>query len=117
MKKISTVIFVLIAIIALSGCNEFKHKELFKITDKVVESLYTEYESYGLAGGKEEYTPDKEYRVFPIGRLVNVRIEKEASDEEYESLMEDLKSHYKGNPHVRDVYRCKAGTIMIDCRN
>lgn len=117
MKKITNVIFVFIIIISLSGCNEFKHRELFKITDKVVESLYTEYESYGLMGGTEEFTPDKEYRVFPIGRLVNVRIEKSASDEEYESLIEDLKSHYKGNPHVRDVYRCQAGTIMIDCRN
>lgn len=48
---------------------------------------------------------------------VNVRIEHEASDKEYEDLHEDLQSHYKGNSHVNQVYRCQAGTLMINCRN
>ena len=96
MRKILNILLVIVLTLSLSGCNEIKHKELFKITDKVVESLYTEYESYGMFGGKEEYTSDREYKVMPIGRLVNVRIEHEATDQ---------------------VYRCKAGTLMIDCRN
>ena len=117
MKKIFNILLVIAFTLTLSSCNEIKHKELFKITDKVVESLYTEYESYGLFGGKEEYTSDREYKVMPIGRLVNVRIEHEATDKEYEDLLEDLQSHYKGNSHVNQVYRCQAGTLMIDCRN
>lgn len=48
---------------------------------------------------------------------VNVRIEHEASDKEYEDLHEDLQSHYKGNSHVNQVYRCQVGTLMINCRN
>ena len=35
---------------------------------------------------------------------VNVRIEHEASDKEYEDLHEDLQSHYKGNSHVNQVH-------------
>lgn len=114
-RQIITVIICVFCLGLLSGCS--KYKELYKITDKFVESLYTDYESYGLFGGHNEYTPDHAYKVMPIGRLINVRIEKVASDEEYEDLIDDLKWHYKGNSHVNDVYRCKAGTIMIDCRN
>ena len=117
MRKILNILLVIVLTLSLSGCNEIKHKELFKITDKVVESLYTEYESYGMFGGKEEYTSDREYKVMPIGRLVNVRTEPEATDKAYDDSLADLQSHYKGNSHVNQVYRCQAGTLMIDCRN
>ena len=116
MKKVLNLLLICAFSVALSSCNEFRHRDLFQITDRLVEGLYTEYRSYDLQGGKSEYTPDKEYKVMPIGRLINVRIEKVASDEEYESLIDDFKSHYKGNSHVHRVYRCQAGTIMIDCR-
>ena len=98
------------------SCSKIKNKELYEITDRVVDSLYTTYQSYGLQG-ESEYTKDNEYKVMPIGRLVNVRIEHEATDEEYDELIEELKSHYKGDSRVNNVYRCQAGTIMIDCRN
>ena len=52
----------------------------------------------------------------PIGRLINVRIEKDATDKEYEDLAKDLMKHYEGNDRVHDIYICRAGTIMIDCR-
>lgn len=120
MKKV-IMILVCLAAMVLTSCgqvNEIKNKELFKLTDEIVNSLYTTYESYGLIGGEEhiKYTSDKEYKVFPIGRLVNVRIERLATDEEYEELRKDLELHYKGNYKVNNVYRCQAGTIMIDCR-
>jgi hypothetical protein len=99
-----------------TGCTELKYHDLYCITDKAVESLYTEYESYGIFGGREEYTPQKDYKVMPIGRLINIRIEHVATTEEYESLLQALKSHYKGDSRVFDVYRCNAGTVMIDCR-
>lgn len=123
MKKFIMVIVCLMTmVVGVASCdqiNEVKHKELFEITDNVVNSLYGTYTSYGILGGVEytKYTKDMEYKVFPIGRLVNVRIERYATDEEYEKLRKDLETHYKNNYKVNKVYRCQAGTIMIDCRN
>lgn len=116
MKRTIFTLFVIVVSLTMTSCFD-KNRELYKLTDKYVEKLHTTYQSYGLAGGPQEYTSDGQYRVIPIGRLVNVRIEKNASDKEYNDLLKDLKNHYKGNSHVNDVYRCGAGTLMIDCRN
>ncbi len=103
----------------ICGCNNIKYSELYEITDDFVEKLHTTYESYGMFGGMDytKYTKDKEYKVFPMGRLINVRIEHYADDNEYESLRKALESHYSGDSRVNQVYRNKGGTIMIDCRN
>ena len=53
----------------------------------------------------------------PIGRLINVKILKVVTDDVYKDLMEDLKSHYKKDTRVNNVYINNAGTIIIDCRN
>lgn len=100
------------------GCSPSKN-ELFKETDYFVESLQTTYESYGMLGSTEhaKTTSDGLYIITPIGRLINVKIQKVAENGEYEELKEDLKNHYEGNSKVNDVYICQAGTIMIDCRN
>ncbi|MDO4951203.1 MAG: ABC transporter [Bacteroidales bacterium] len=84
-----------------------------------MEKLHTSYHSYGLLGGMDytKYTEDKEYKLFPIGRLINVRIEHYADDDEYEILRKALESHYSGDSRVNQVYRNQGGTIMIDCRN
>ena len=112
-------ILILFSIIAiLFGCDNIKYRGLYNITDEFVEELQTTYESYGLLGGMEheKYTKDGEYKVLPIGRLINVRIERIATDDEYESLRKALESHYSNNPRVNQVYRSKGGTLMIDCR-
>ena len=116
MNKIVVFIFV---VVALCGCNSIKYGELFEITDEFVEKLQTTYQSYGVFGGMDDtkYTKDREYKVFPMGRLINVRIERYADDGEYESLRKALESHYSGDSRVNQVYRNQAGTIMIDCRN
>lgn len=103
----------------LFSCSNIKYGELFVITDEFVEKLQTTYQSYGMFGGIDDtkYTEDKEYKVFPMGRLINVRIEHYADDDEYESLRKALESHYSGDKRVNQVYRNQAGTIMIDCRN
>lgn len=103
----------------LSACDNIKYRNLFEITDEFVEKLHTSYRSYGLLGGMDytKYTEDKEYKVFPIGRLINVRIERYADDDEYEILRKALESHYSGDSRVNQVYRNQGGTIMIDCRN
>ncbi|WP_431242561.1 hypothetical protein ACQ9BO_22480 [Flavobacterium sp. P21] len=92
--------------------------ELFKETDSFVQSLQTEYESYGFLGNKySKTTSDGLYSITPFGRLINVKIQQIVSSEEYEDLKEDLENHYQGDPRVNRVYICQAGTIMIDCRN
>ena len=94
-------------------------KSLFEKTDKLVNSLYTTYNSYGVLGGSdfEETTSDGYYRIMPIGRLINVKIQQAADSKEYEKLEKKLKKYYKNSSRVRDVYICQGGTIMIDCRN
>lgn len=114
MKKI-----ILISIITfLVSCTPSK-KELFKLTDSFVESLQTNYESYGILGGREymKTTTDGQYQVMPVGRLINVKILKIVNDDVYKDLEEDLESHYKNDKRVNDIYINNAGTIMIDCRN
>ena len=116
MKKI---LLISILLVVLCGCNNIKYGELYTITDEFVEKLQTTYQSYGMLGGMEytKYTKNKEYKVFPMGRLINVRIERYADDDEYDSLRKALESHYSGDRRVNQVYRNQAGTIMIDCRN
>ena len=108
-----------ILLLVFCGCDSIKYSELFTITDEFVEKLQTTYQSYGIFGGMDDikYTKDKEYKIFPMGRLINVRIEHYANDDEYESLRKALESHYSGDSRVNQVYRNQAGTIMIDCRN
>lgn len=102
----------------LASCSPSK-KELFELTDSFVESLQTTCDSYGILGGTDHMktTSDGQYQVMPVGRLVNVKILKVVNDDVYKDLEEDLKSHYKNDKRVNDVYRNNAGTIMIDCRN
>lgn len=116
MKK---TLFIIVILFSICSCNNIKYGELFEITDEFVEKLHTTYQSYGLLGGMDDtkYTKDREYKVFPMGRLINVRIERYADDEEYESLRKVLESHYSGDSRVNQVYRNQAGTLMIDCRN
>lgn len=113
MKKI---ILFFIAV-TIFGCSD--KSELFKETDSFVHSLQTEYESYGIFGNDEhsKTTNDGLYTISPIGRLINVKIQKVVNAKEYEDLKKDLEDHYQGDPRVNSVYICQAGTIMIDCRN
>ncbi len=84
-----------------------------------MQSLHSTYESYGMLGSKEysKTTSDGMYSVTPIGRLINVKIQKASTHQEYNELKEDIKEHYENDNRVNDVYICQGGTIMIDCRN
>ena len=125
MKKVSLFLVILSLSVFMMSCNDKiksiiePNAELYKITDVFVKSLQTTYNSYGLFGGLNhtKTTKDGLYKITPVGRLINVRIEKIANDNEYEDLKKDLKKHYKNNTYVNDVYICNGGTIMIDCRN
>ena len=103
----------------LFGCSEIRHRDLFDKTDYFVNELYTYVRTYGLSGGADDtkYAENGEYRIMPIGRLINVRIERPASQSEYETLRRILERHYSGDSRVNQVYICGGGTVMIDCRN
>jgi hypothetical protein len=115
MKKLLIVYIILFFVI---GCSPGK-KELYETTDAFVQSLKTTYESYGLLGGSShsQTTSDGLYKITPLGRLINVKIQKVVSEEEYEELRKNLEDHYKNDLRVNRVYVCQAGTVMIDCRN
>jgi len=128
MGKVKLIIITLLVSVFVISCTGFGDKinniiepntELYQITDGFVESLQTTYKSYGMLNGQKytKYTKDNLYKVMPTGRLINVRIEKTVTGDEYETLKDDLITHYKGNLHVHDVYICGGGTVMIDCRN
>ncbi|THF51817.1 ABC transporter [Flavobacterium supellecticarium] len=112
------ILFLSFYLFFIIGCSPNK-SELFRETDSFVESLQTTYESYGILGGSEyaKTTSDGLYTITPVGRLINIKIQKVVENREYEELKQDLKAHYKCNTKVNDVYICQAGTVMIDCRN
>jgi hypothetical protein len=116
MKKF---IYILIAAaVVFVSYNIYKMHNLFKQTDYFVEQLNTTYSSYGLQGTSyTRYTNDGKYKVAPVFRLINVRIEDGASEIEYEILRTILDWHYTLDRRVNDVYICGYGTIMIDCRH
>lgn len=115
MKKILT--FILLATLFVA-CGDDK-KELYKETDAFVQLLETTYQSYGTLGGMKhsKTTSDGLYTITPIGRLINVKIQKVVDDDVYEKLRKDLEKHYKNDKRVNSVYINNGGTVMIDCRN
>lgn len=115
MKKL---LFCLITIVIITSCNVNQNKELFAITDSFVESLNTTYETYGMNGIEhQKETSNGFYTITPMGRLINVKIQKAVEDKVYEELRKDLENHYKNDTRVNEVYINKGGTVMIDCRN
>lgn len=116
LKTIFSGALVLLLLCFLSSCNS--HSNLYKETDYFVGQLSTTYQSYGLQGMSEKkFTEDYKYSITPIGRLIIVKIEKCATNEEYMSLMKDLERHYKNDRRVNKVYINQGGTVVIDCRN
>ena len=108
---------ILIAVLLFVSCSPSK-TELYEITDSFVESLDTEFESYGMQGEKySKKTTDDKYRVMPFGRLINVKIMEVVEYGIYEELRDDLLDHYEDDNRVNKVYINQGGTIMIDCRN
>jgi hypothetical protein len=111
-------LFAFAVLMCFTACSS-RNDELFKNTDAFVQSLHSTYESYGVLE-VEQYsktTSDGMYSVTPIGRLINVKIQKASTDQDYYELKEDIKDYYENDNRVNDVYICQGGTVMIDCRN
>ena len=117
-KILYSLIVTIVAMASFIACSSSK-KELFKETDAFVKSLQTTYQSYGILGDTNHAitTSDGPYTITPVGRLINVKIQKIVSNDEYERLRKDIEKHYKNDRRVNRVYICGGGTVMIDCRN
>ena len=100
-----------------------KYHEVFKLTDEFVNILDSEeyknlcfIDAIQFSHDNVKFTEGGDFQVFPFARLIDIRIQHEASDEEYELLRKALALHYANDKRVNSVYRCQAGTIVIDCR-
>ena len=110
-------LLLIITVFLFMSCSHSK-KELYKITDSFIESLDTEFESYGMQGEKySKKTTDGKYRVMPIGRMINIKIMEVVENGTYKNLRDDLTSHFEDDNRVNKVYINRGGTIMVDCRN
>ena len=95
MKKL-VLLFSVITLL-LTSCQQVEkivnpNEELYTITDNFVESLHTTYESYGLfSQDYTKYTSDNKYKINPIGRLINISIERKSTvdNSEYNNLVKD----------------------------
>ena len=105
-------IFLPALAIALSGCVK-EQSALTSAVDYYVEQLSTSVQSYGLRG---DTTETEIYSISALGRLVVVKINEPASDEEYAKLEKFLERKYKSNPAVSRVYINQGGTVVVDCR-
>lgn len=110
-----TTCLMIVTCFVYKSCNSYREKkDLYDKIDYFVENLSNSYVSYGLFSNEKKMTTKGTYHILPIGRLINVKIYD--YNVSYEKLKEDIKDHYKNNKTVKDVYICKAGTIMVDCR-
>ncbi len=100
MIKLKWLILVTFFICCSSG-----KKELFEISDSIIESLYTTHDSFGINEVKDhiKITSDGKFQLSPIGRLINVKIMEVVSDDVYIDLKEEIKNHYKDDIRVKDV--------------
>lgn len=112
MKKL---LLLIIASVFVSCATE--KQDLYNRIDDILLRLPNSSGLYSTFSNDVEYTQNGYYRIFPIGRLIGVKIEHHnATDKEYESLKRDLVRHYKNNPSVNDVYISRGGLVVLDCR-
>lgn len=118
-RILMTLLFLLS--ITVISCEVFsnEYEEVYQHTDYFIDELETSYYSYGAIGGMKykKTTQDNHYQIFPIGRLINIKILEEVPFSEYEKLRDKLESRYRNDSRVNQVYICNAGTVMVDCRN
>ena len=102
---------------AIELLKELKLLDLYDKIDYFIDELSYNVNSYDwtLAEYYAKYACDGQYRVMPIGRLINIRIEQVVPSYRYTELCNRLKDHYNNNSNVRNVYVCQGGTVMIDC--
>lgn len=109
MKKI---IYLFGLLLFLNSCN---NSDLYKVTDDIISSI-DKGVVYNIWQVNSKITEDKKYIITPIGKLIIVKINNYAENEEYKKLKIKIKRRYKNNKIVKNVFINGHGTITIDCR-
>ena len=92
-----------------------KYSNLYDLTDQAIHEVCMSTSIFDLP--PQKFTEDGNYQIIPIGRMVAVKILSEGHTyNDYESLMKNLKKHYKDNSVIHGIYINNGGTITIDCR-
>ncbi len=124
MKKAKYLYLVMTALMTLAvttSCSkddedDETYHSLFVTCDYFIDMLDTVYERYDAFGQKARDTSDGKFTVAPMGRLMIVSKKTVDPSITYSGMEAALKSHYKNNGKVKDVFQNKGGTITIDCR-
>lgn len=98
----------------ITSCSN--NEALFKQTDYFINMFDTVYEHYDVFGSEMTDTSDGLYKIIPIGRLIIVKKNIVDKGESYLEILDALKSHYKNNIKVSNIFMNDGGTITIDCR-
>lgn len=92
-----------------------KYSNLYDLTDQAIHEVCMSTSIFDLP--PQKFTEDGNYQIIPIGRMVAVKIISDGHDyNDYESLLKNLKKHYKDNYVINGIYINNGGTITIDCR-
>ena len=89
-------VFIIFSVFLFISCGK---STLYKITDEYVKSLYTTHNRYAL-NSAPTYTHDKLYKVQPIGRLINIRREKDVTDKAHEDCANYLMTQHECKDRV-----------------
>ena len=92
-----------------------KYSNLYDLTDQAIHEVCMSTSIFDLP--PQKFTEDGNYQIIPIGKMVAVKILSDGHDyNDYESLLKNLKKHYKNNYVINGIYINNGGTITIDCR-
>lgn len=111
-------IFIIVAslfiCITIGSCNQYSN--LFKLTDNLVEQIYSSYHSGEDVPDQEIYTKDGKYIVSYIGgTVIVIDIESDAipTEKHHSMLLDELSEHYSEEPMVEDVHIGRGGKVCI----
>lgn len=101
----------------LFSCSRLRNRELYAITDDIIENISMYYTAvpfdYVVA---EKFSNDGKIMVKVIGQYIFVELLYDADRSEYERLMDHLSDRYSNNPKVNSIFINNRGTITIYCR-
>ena len=93
-----------------------QYSSLLAKTDYFIDLLDKVYEHYDALGKETTQSSDRKFTITPMGRLIIVKINSNATNISYSEVNDVLKSYYKNNFKVKEVFINENGTITIDCR-
>lgn len=113
-RYIIIIVTSLLTCITIGSCSQYSN--LFKLTDNLVEQIYSSYHGGKDVPDQEIYTNDGKYIVsYNGGTVIAIDIESDAipTGKHYSMLLDELSEHYSEDPMVEDVYISLGGKVCI----